>query len=115
MRLDKFVFEKIYAVVVLLLECHFVAALLLIGLNHMINTKVTSSKVVPSAFSIELIELGPKLLWWFIVLYLVHAIVILWVNLVHVVPANFYIFKHYVVLLESFVKEFLSVFVLWVV
>lgn len=115
MRLDKFVFEKIYTIIVLLLECHFVATLLLIGLNHMINTKVTGTKVVPSAFSIELIELGPKLLWWFIVFYLVHAIVILLVKLVHVVPANFYIFKHYVVLLESFVKEFLSLFVLWVV
>ena len=87
----------------LLLKCHFVAALLLIGLNDVINTKVTSAKVVPSALSIELIELGPELLWWFIVLYLVHTIVILLVDLVHVVPANFYIFKHYVVLLESLI------------
>ena len=99
----------------LLLQCHFVATLLLVGLNHMINTEVTGAKVIPSALSIKLIELGPKLLWWLVILYLVHTVVSLWVNLVHVVPANFYIFKHYVVLLESLVKEFLSVFVLWVV
>ena len=99
----------------LLLQCHFVATLLLVGLNHMINTEVTGAKVIPSALSIKLIELGPKLLWWLVILYLVHAVVSLWINLVHVVPANFYIFKHYVVLLESLVKEFLSVFVLWVV
>ena len=97
------------------MECHFVKTLSLTGLNNMIDAKVSGPKVIPPSFSIKLIELGSELLWRLVVFDLVHAVVVLLINLVHVFPTNFNILKHYIVLLESLIKKFLSGFVLWII
>lgn len=99
----------------LLLECHLPHGFTLVGLNNLIDTEVSGAEIIPSAFSIELIQLCSKFFWWLVIFNLVHAVVVLIVHLVHVVPANFNVLKHDVVRLESLVKEFLSVLILWVV
>jgi hypothetical protein len=76
-----------------------------------IDTKVTSPKVVPSSFAIQLVELCSKPLWWFVIIYLLQAVVVLLVYLIHVFIIDFHIFEHNVVLLKALVKEFLSIFV----
>jgi hypothetical protein len=99
---------------VLLLQGHFVETFTL-ALFHqdVVNAEVASAKVVPSTFSIQLVELRTEALWWLVVLNLVHAEVVGGVHLVHVLLVNVNVLKHYVVLLESFVEELLSCVPSW--
>ena len=80
--------------------------------RNLINTKVSGSEIVPSAIAVKLIELCPEFFSWLLVkIDIVVCLLITPILLTIIIDLD--ILEHDIVLLEVFVKEFLSVAIIF--